>query len=323
MVSDNTSQQDQRSSQAPPTKKSNVYSDDAVESTLSRPPTLHKQPPALPPKPFTRIPNHITGDLSIFRWSSDPSTERVWFLAFLVQMGLRSGCHVCQWSCRLLYLQRSSWSPYLQAAWSPHRLTSRGALLPPATSRWEVIHCSTGRFRFTHQVESLRSSTKHWRSPCRGLRGKNLHISLPPLPPAAVPSTPTSTHTQLQLQNYCLWESGWCWNCWIASWRKGSAWIMKCKVWKTIVVFADRCPPTLAEISLLLQLPTPHSSLWLVACLKVHFPGCRCRPHSCCHCRSQSRTSTCFYSLFFFPQPWPSECQNVYTPSVHHITAHI
>ncbi|XP_008336705.1 phosphatase and actin regulator 1 isoform X2 [Cynoglossus semilaevis] len=60
MVSDNTSQQDQRSSQAPPTKKSNVYSDDAVESTLSRPPTLHKQPPALPPKPFTRIPNHIT-----------------------------------------------------------------------------------------------------------------------------------------------------------------------------------------------------------------------------------------------------------------------
>lgn len=142
-------------------------------------------------------------------------------------------------------------------------------------------------------------------------------------PPAPVPSTPTSTHTQLQLQNYCLWESGWCWNCWIASWRKGSAWIMKCKVWKTIVVFADRCPPTLAEISLLLQLPTPHSSLWLVACLKVHFPGCRCRPHSCCHCRSQSRTSTCFYSLFFFPQPWPSECQNVYTPSVHHITAHI
>lgn len=194
MVSDNTSQQDQRSSQAPPTKKSNVYSDDAVESTLSRPPTLHKQPPALPPKPFTRIPNHITGDLSIFRWSSDPSTERVWFLAFLVQMGLRSGCHVCQWSCRLLYLQRSSWSPYLQAAWSPHRLPSRGALLPPATSRWEVIHCSTGRFRFTHQVESLRSSTKHWRSPCRGLRGKNLHISLPPSPP---PPSPPPQHPHI------------------------------------------------------------------------------------------------------------------------------
>ncbi|XP_042369625.1 phosphatase and actin regulator 1 [Plectropomus leopardus] len=42
------------------TKKSTVYPPDSAESTLSRPPTLHKQPPALPPKPFNRLPNHIT-----------------------------------------------------------------------------------------------------------------------------------------------------------------------------------------------------------------------------------------------------------------------
>ncbi|XP_054459349.1 phosphatase and actin regulator 1 [Anoplopoma fimbria] len=40
-------------------KKSTVYQSDCAESTLSRPPTLHKQPPALPPKPFNRLPNHI------------------------------------------------------------------------------------------------------------------------------------------------------------------------------------------------------------------------------------------------------------------------
>lgn len=43
------------------TKKSTVYPADSAELTLSRPPTLHKQPPALPPKPFNRLPNHITG----------------------------------------------------------------------------------------------------------------------------------------------------------------------------------------------------------------------------------------------------------------------
>ncbi|XP_074492384.1 phosphatase and actin regulator 1 isoform X2 [Sebastes fasciatus] len=42
------------------TKKSTVYSADSAESTLSRPPTLHKQPPAPPPKPFSRLPNHFT-----------------------------------------------------------------------------------------------------------------------------------------------------------------------------------------------------------------------------------------------------------------------
>ncbi|XP_029285759.1 phosphatase and actin regulator 1 [Cottoperca gobio] len=42
------------------TKKSTVYPLDGAESTLSRPPTLHKQPPALPPKPFNRLHhNHI------------------------------------------------------------------------------------------------------------------------------------------------------------------------------------------------------------------------------------------------------------------------
>uniref|UniRef100_UPI003AB05468 phosphatase and actin regulator 1 n=1 Tax=Centroberyx gerrardi TaxID=166262 RepID=UPI003AB05468 len=62
MPGEGVCQQDhtQKSNQAPPTKKSTVYLGDCAESTLSRPPTLHKQPPALPPKPFNRLPNHMT-----------------------------------------------------------------------------------------------------------------------------------------------------------------------------------------------------------------------------------------------------------------------
>ncbi|XP_067452326.1 phosphatase and actin regulator 1 isoform X1 [Thunnus thynnus] len=62
MPGEGACQQDhgQKSSQAPPTKKPSVYPGDGAESSLSRPPTLHKQPPALPPKPFNRLPNHIT-----------------------------------------------------------------------------------------------------------------------------------------------------------------------------------------------------------------------------------------------------------------------
>ncbi|KAM9848837.1 phosphatase and actin regulator 1 [Aulostomus maculatus] len=61
MSSEGACQQDhgQKSNQAPPTKKPLVYPGDGAESTLSRPPILHKQPPALPPKPFSRLPNHI------------------------------------------------------------------------------------------------------------------------------------------------------------------------------------------------------------------------------------------------------------------------
>ncbi|KAL3976860.1 hypothetical protein ACER0C_020349 [Sarotherodon galilaeus] len=60
MPSDAQQDHTQKSSQAPPTKKSIVYPADGAESSLCRPPTLHKQPPALPPKPFSRLPNHIT-----------------------------------------------------------------------------------------------------------------------------------------------------------------------------------------------------------------------------------------------------------------------
>ncbi|XP_076010501.1 phosphatase and actin regulator 1 [Genypterus blacodes] len=56
MSSEAVCQQDhaQKSPQAPPTKKSSMYAGDCAESLLVRPPTLHKQPPALPPKPFSR-----------------------------------------------------------------------------------------------------------------------------------------------------------------------------------------------------------------------------------------------------------------------------
>ncbi|KAK1896656.1 Phosphatase and actin regulator 1 [Dissostichus eleginoides] len=48
------------------TKKSTVYPADSAESSpLSRPPTLHKQPPTPPPKPFNRLPNHIADGIPV------------------------------------------------------------------------------------------------------------------------------------------------------------------------------------------------------------------------------------------------------------------
>uniref|UniRef100_A0A096M8Y6 Phosphatase and actin regulator n=1 Tax=Poecilia formosa TaxID=48698 RepID=A0A096M8Y6_POEFO len=52
--------QAQNSNPTPPAKASAAFPADGSESPRSRPPTLHKQPPALPPKPFSRLPNHIT-----------------------------------------------------------------------------------------------------------------------------------------------------------------------------------------------------------------------------------------------------------------------
>lgn len=48
------------------TKKSVTYPAD-LQDTPAKPPLYHKQPPALPPKPFSRIPNHSTGRYSGFR----------------------------------------------------------------------------------------------------------------------------------------------------------------------------------------------------------------------------------------------------------------
>lgn len=65
LVSEGQQESAQNSIQTPPTKKSSVHPADGTESMLPRPPTLHKQPPALLPKPFNRLPNHITGELYI------------------------------------------------------------------------------------------------------------------------------------------------------------------------------------------------------------------------------------------------------------------
>uniref|UniRef100_A0A665VY88 Phosphatase and actin regulator n=1 Tax=Echeneis naucrates TaxID=173247 RepID=A0A665VY88_ECHNA len=48
-----------KSSMVLSTKKSVTYPGD-LQDTPAKPPLYHKQPPALPPKPFSRIPNHST-----------------------------------------------------------------------------------------------------------------------------------------------------------------------------------------------------------------------------------------------------------------------
>uniref|UniRef100_A0A8C9XEJ9 Phosphatase and actin regulator n=1 Tax=Sander lucioperca TaxID=283035 RepID=A0A8C9XEJ9_SANLU len=48
-----------KSSMVLPIKKSVTYSGD-LQDIPAKPPHYHKQPPALPPKPFSRIPNHST-----------------------------------------------------------------------------------------------------------------------------------------------------------------------------------------------------------------------------------------------------------------------
>ncbi|XP_069366988.1 phosphatase and actin regulator 1-like isoform X6 [Paralichthys olivaceus] len=48
-----------KTSMVMPNKKSVTYPSD-LQDTPPKPPLYHKQPPALPPKPFSRIPNHST-----------------------------------------------------------------------------------------------------------------------------------------------------------------------------------------------------------------------------------------------------------------------
>lgn len=51
-------------SQAPPSVKPVPLPGDSADITHVRPSSL-KQPPALPPKPYSRIPNHLTGDAAV------------------------------------------------------------------------------------------------------------------------------------------------------------------------------------------------------------------------------------------------------------------
>uniref|UniRef100_A0AAQ5ZND7 Phosphatase and actin regulator n=1 Tax=Amphiprion ocellaris TaxID=80972 RepID=A0AAQ5ZND7_AMPOC len=54
-----TQEPSMKSSMVLPTKKSVTFPGDH-QDTPAKPPLYHKQPPALPPKPFSRIPNHST-----------------------------------------------------------------------------------------------------------------------------------------------------------------------------------------------------------------------------------------------------------------------
>lgn len=56
------------------TKKSVTYPAD-LQDTPAKPPLYHKQPPALPPKPFSRIPNHSTGRYSGFNPPPPPTPK--------------------------------------------------------------------------------------------------------------------------------------------------------------------------------------------------------------------------------------------------------
>ncbi|CAL8344507.1 unnamed protein product [Merluccius merluccius] len=55
-----------KSAMVRPAKKSFTYPGD-LQNTPAKPPLYHKQPPALPPKPFSRIPNHGTDSCQLIR----------------------------------------------------------------------------------------------------------------------------------------------------------------------------------------------------------------------------------------------------------------
>lgn len=74
-----------KSSMVLTTKKSVTYPGDLQDTPL-KPPLYHKQPPALPPKPFSRIPNHSTGQWSQF----------IQYILFDVLYFTMSDCQKCE-----------------------------------------------------------------------------------------------------------------------------------------------------------------------------------------------------------------------------------
>ena len=53
----------QKAGQSAPIKKVTMFApNDVTDSMPPKPATFHKQPPAPPPKPFNRLPNHMTGE---------------------------------------------------------------------------------------------------------------------------------------------------------------------------------------------------------------------------------------------------------------------
>lgn len=61
LPSDGHQESPRKSAQTPPARRSASHLAEGGESAACRPPALHKQPPALLPKPFGRLPNHIAG----------------------------------------------------------------------------------------------------------------------------------------------------------------------------------------------------------------------------------------------------------------------
>ncbi|XP_054623226.1 phosphatase and actin regulator 1-like isoform X1 [Dunckerocampus dactyliophorus] len=56
-------------------KKSVTYPGDLQDNQAAKPPMYHKQPPALPPKPFSRIPNHNTDSCQPMNLLCMPGTK--------------------------------------------------------------------------------------------------------------------------------------------------------------------------------------------------------------------------------------------------------
>lgn len=78
------------------TKKSVTYPAD-LQDTPAKPPLYHKQPPALPPKPFSRIPNHSTGRYSGFKvdlFTAPPLHPPRQNFVFSLPISCLSGCHL-------------------------------------------------------------------------------------------------------------------------------------------------------------------------------------------------------------------------------------
>lgn len=167
-----------------PAKKSVLFPSE-VQENPAKAALFHKQPPALPPKPFTRQLSHSIGEEEHMN-ERDLYCRSLSYFVLIIHLPLDQS-HVRHWSCPafkgntlLLFLLRRWWFACHPEDWSypspPQALSlpTPGSVLPwCTTAAWggtmdTRTSCSTA----ASPAASSKSSTRPWRFPCRGSRGQ-------------------------------------------------------------------------------------------------------------------------------------------------------